>query len=128
MKYSIIIIMFLIVSCSKKEEVVKDKNLLGFKSTFLAEFGDDKFDGLRNKTEEKPVVKYVDDVIFVTLYAQMNACDRYEGMVEVKNDSIILGYKSLTDEACTSTVIDKLSYIVDNPAKKKNYKVLFNLK
>lgn len=124
MKYSIIIITLLLVSCSKKEEVVKDRNLLGFKSTFLAEFGDDKFDGLRNKTDEKPVVKYVDDVIFITLYAQMNACDRYDGMVQVKNDSIILGVKSLTEEACTSTVIDKLSYIIDNPENKK-YKVVF---
>lgn len=118
MKYFVPAVLLLLLSCQK------DKNLLGFKSTSLAESGDAKYDSLRAKADEKPVVKYVDDEIFVTLFAEMKSCNDYNGIVSIKNDSIILGYKSLTDEACTSTSIDKLSYIIDNPAKKK-YKVIF---
>ncbi|MGV3459702.1 MAG: hypothetical protein ACO1N9_04515 [Flavobacterium sp.] len=124
MKYSILALLFMLFSCSQKEEIKKDENLLGFKATFLAELGDDKYDSLLIKTSEKPVVKYVDDVIFITLYAEMNACEGYEGKVQVKNDSIVLGTKSLSDEVCTSNVIDKLSYIIDNTTKKK-YKFRF---
>ena len=89
MKYYIFACLLLLFSC-QKEEVKKDKHLLGFKTTFLAEFDDDKFDALRSKIDDKPVVKYVDDVIFVTLHAQMNACDSYDGTVLIKNDSVIL--------------------------------------
>lgn len=107
------------MSCSKKEEFKKNKKLLHFKSKFIAELGNDNYEKTLSKTKSKINAKYLDDIIYVTKYIETNACGDYTGNVEVKKDSIYLIYKLVSDEVCTSSAIEKITYIIDNPTEKK---------
>lgn len=112
------ILLIVLVSCSKKEEPI-DKNLIFFKSSFFCEFGNDKYEKYLAKTKFKINVQYIDDVIFVTNYVETNACGKYAGNIRIKNDKIYLIYKLVSDEVCSSTSVEKITYIIDNPNEKK---------
>lgn len=121
----IFLILFFTLSCSKKEEKTIDQNLVYFHSKFLAELGDEKYDNLESKLNKKPKVKYLDDdLIYITGYVEANACGQYIGNLKYKNDSIILLYNLVSDEVCTSTSIEKATFIIKNP-KSKKYKFRF---
>lgn len=119
MKYLIGVLLLVVISCSKKEENTTNKNLIYFKSKFLGELGNDDYEKLLAKTKLKIKTQYLDDVIFVTNYVESNACGQYSGNIEIKNDSILLVYKLVSDEVCTSTSVEKLTYIINNPKEKK---------
>lgn len=118
MKYFVNILFLLFFSCSEKQETI-NKNLIFFKSRFLAELGNDKYETFLQKTNLKIKAKYLDDIIYVTNYVESNACGNYVGNIQIKNDSIFLIYKLVSDEICSSTSIEKLTYIIDNPKEKK---------
>lgn len=124
MKYFIGFLFVLLISCSKKEEPT-NKNLIFFKSNFLGELGNDDYKKLLSKTKLKIKAQYIDDIIFVTNYVEINACGNYVGDIQIKNDSIYLIYKLVSDEVCTSTGVDKITYIINNP-KEKKYKFLMH--
>ena len=119
MKYLLLIVTLIFASCSKKEDVIPHKDLIYFKSAFLAEYGDDNYDKLLPKTKKKISVKYVDDIIYVTNFIETNACGKYIGDIEIKKDSIFLNYSLNSDEICTSTALKKITYIINNPSEKK---------
>lgn len=118
MKYFVGTLLIIIVSCSKKEEPI-DKNLFFFKSRFLVELGNDKYEKYLAKTKLKINVQYIDGVIFATNYVEANACGRYAGNIRIENDKIYLIYKLVSDEVCSSTGVEKVTYIIDNPNEKK---------
>lgn len=118
------IILFTFSSCnnksSKKELEPKNKKLLGFKISFIAEFGDEKYDQYETKVEKgKLEIKYINDIIYVSYLEELNACGKYDGNLEIKDDTIKLKVILISDEVCTSTSIDKLTFIIDNPDEKK---------
>jgi hypothetical protein len=118
MKYIIGILFLVLISCSKNEQAI-NKNLINFKSKFLGELGSDDYEKLLDKTKLKIKAQYIDDVIFVTNYVESNACGEYSGDIEIKNDSILLIFKSVSDLVCTSRSVEKLTYIINNPKEKK---------
>ena len=118
MKYIFGILLVFVLSCSKKEEQV-NKNLIFFKDSFLSELGNENYEKLLAKTKLKIKAQYLDDLIIVTNYVESNACGKYAGDIRIKNDRIYLIYKLVSDEVCTSTGIDKVTYIINNPKEKK---------
>ena len=118
MKYTLGILLFLVLSCSKKEEQI-NKDLIYFKDSFLSELGNDNYEKCLTKTKLKINAQYIDDLIIVTNYVESNACGKYAGDIRIKNDRIFLIYKLMSDEVCTSTGIDKVTYIINNPKEKK---------
>ncbi len=118
MKYIFGILLVFVLSCSKKEEPV-NKNLIFFKDSFLGELGNDNYEKLLEKTKLKIKAQYLEDLIIVTNYVESNACGQYAGDIRIKNDRIYLIYKLVSDEVCTSTSINKVTYIINNPKEKK---------
>ncbi len=116
--------MLSVVSCTKEERPI-DKSLVYFESKFLSELGDEKYDNLKLKIKSKPKVKYLDDLIYVTIYVEANACGQYVGNIKYKQDSIILVYRLVSEEVCASTSIEKATFIIKNP-KNKKYKFGFD--
>ncbi len=115
----ILIIILVVFSC-KQNNQPKNKALLGFKSIFIAEGGDEKYDLYENKVgNDKIEIKYINDIIYVSYYETLNACGKYGGNIEIKSDTIKLKVNLISDEVCTSTSIDKLTFIIDNPDGKK---------
>ena len=102
------------------ETIEVHKNLLGFKTSFLAELGDGKYEELENKVEKGIIeTKYINDIIYVSYYEELNACGQYAGNIEISNDTIKLGVNLVSDEVCTSLSIEKLTFLIDNPTENK---------
>ena len=118
MKYIFGILLVFVLSCSKKEEQV-NKNLIYFKDSFLSELGNENYEKLLAKTKLKIKAQYLDDLIIVTNYVESNACGKYAGDIRINKDKIYLIYKLVSDEVCTSTGIDKVTYVINNPKEKK---------
>jgi hypothetical protein len=118
MKYIIGILFVVLISCSKKEEQI-DKNLIFFKTSFLAELGNDDYEKVLAKTKLKINAQYLEDLIIVTNYVETNACGQYVGNIRIKKDRIYLVYKLMSEEVCTSTSVEKVTYIINNPKEKK---------
>src|SRR5690606_34232159 len=119
----VLLLMFGFCSCNKelgsKLESKPNHNLLFFRTKFLEELGSENYLILEKQLGGKPKVEYVDDLIIVKTLAEINACGKYVGDVEIKNDSIFLTSKLNSDEICTSTAIEEFTYIIDNPNRKK---------
>lgn len=128
MKYLFYILIPLIISCqnraeTKQEDSKKNKNLIYFNSHFMADLGDDEWYKLQPKMDSPIKAQYLDDVIYVTKYIDVNACGTYVGDIEIKNDTIYLIHRLVSDEICATTSINKVIYIIKNPAQKK-YKMI----
>src|SRR5690606_39859499 len=121
--FIIIIVFASFNSCStdkEKNNEPKHKKLLGFKITFLADLGEEKYFKLEKKVENGKIeTKYINDIIYVSYYLELNACGKYDGNLEIKNDTIKLKVNLISDEVCTSTSIDKVTFLIDNPDEKK---------
>ncbi len=116
----VVLITLLFASCTKHTDSkpVVHKDLLGFKAIYITEAGNKEYDRLVSRLG-KFKIRYVEDVIYVSTYAEVNACKEYQGKMQIRNDTILLGYDYISDVACTSTTIDKLTYLIDNPKKRK---------
>lgn len=128
MKYLLYILIPLIISCQNREETKQgdskwNENLLYFNSHFMADLGDDEWYKLQPKMDSPIKTQYLDDVIYVTKYIDVNACGTYVGDIEIKNDTIYLIHRLVSDEICATTSINKVIYIIKNPAQKK-YKMI----
>ncbi|QHT71259.1 hypothetical protein GXP67_33700 [Rhodocytophaga rosea] len=118
-----IIYVFLVIICfgscnrnNNSKPVHKD--LLGFKADFRVESDDKRYDRLELKLG-KLQIRYIEDIIYVSTYAEVNACGDFQGNIQIKNDSIMLKYEYISDLACTSVAIEKLTYLIDNPGKSR---------
>lgn len=116
----ILLALFLIfaLSCAKKEEPI-NKNLIYFNTSFLSELGNDDYEKLLSKTKLEIKAQYIDDLIIINKYVESNACGKYAGNIRIKNDKIFLIYKLISDEVCTSTGVERVTYIINNPTEKK---------
>ena len=105
---------------NEKRYGLKHKKLLGFKTSILAELGEEKYFQLEKEVEKGKIeTKYINDIIYVSFYEELNACWQYEGNIEVNNDTIKLNVILISDEVCTSTSIDKVTFLIDNPDMEK---------
>ena len=118
-----IIFYFLIIiftfSCSQKDKKETHPNLIYFDSEFIAELGDENYDTHEAKLSSKIKAKYIYKTIYISKEINANACGKYTGDIEIKKDSIILIYRLISDEVCTSTSIDNVTYIIKNTEEKK---------
>lgn len=122
------IVITLIISCSNHEQVRKHEQLIYFKSQFVIDM-DEIFD--RPETEyqrltdnlnfypETDTIKYENDTIFISYLTYVNACAKYSGDIEIKNDTLILKATNVLEEECTSGRIDRFTYKIYNPDNKK---------
>jgi hypothetical protein len=107
-------------SKNKDQTAFKHKNLLGFKISFLAELGDEKYEQLQRKIASgKMEIKYINDIIYISYNEELNACGDYAGNIEITGDTIKLGVHLTSDEVCTSKSIDRITFIIDNPDEKR---------
>jgi len=116
-----VLLVFFLTACqsnSSKESQIHEK-LLGFKTKIFADLGDEKYNKYEKKADKGNVkIKYIHDIIYVSYYAELNACGEYQGNIDVKNDSIILELNLVSDEVCTSLRIDRITFLIDNPDEK----------
>jgi hypothetical protein len=118
----VILIMILVIGCEEEDKVKQIKHhqrLLGFKSVFLAESGDTSWNKIVSGQRDSIEIKYINDIIYVTLLTEVNACATYDGNIKINNGTISLEYIQTNSIVCTSSALDKLTYIIDNPLKKK---------
>jgi len=117
-------ILSLAVSCKtdytqkNSEEEKIHKNLLGFKTTFLAELGDPNYDLLNSKVENAKIeTKYINDIIYISYLEELNACGRYNGNIDISNDTITLSIGLISEEVCSSLAIKRITYLINNPTE-----------
>ena len=122
-KTLIILLSIFLLSCSNKTDLNKSpihENLIGFKDSFLAELGEEEYFKLEKKlNKQKLDIKYINDIIYVSFYEELNACGQYRGNLEYRGDTINLKIEQISDKVCTSTSIDRLTFLIDNPDQKK---------
>mgnify|MGYP006911565400 CR=1 FL=1 len=83
---------------------------------FLSELGDDKYDNFKEElNKEKIEIKYLNDIIYVSYLEELNACGQYDGNMKTTGDTIKLYVKLTSDEVCTSTSIERIIFLIDNP-------------
>lgn len=86
-----------------------------FKTSFLSESDNEKYDEiLKTKKLNKPEIKYLNDLIYVSYLTQVNACDEMKGNIAIKNDTIFLQPFSNSEEVCTSTSLGRFTFIISN--------------
>jgi len=123
--FLIITLSVLLYSCHKTNEPSINSRLLAFKSSYLAENDDDKYDSILKKNKLNNLeIKYLNDIIYVSYITDINACVDVKGDITFKNDSIILKTFSDSEEVCTSTSLERITYIINNH-KKEKYNILF---
>ncbi len=99
---------------------INDK-LLAFKTVYIAELGEKKYFELEKEIDKGKIeIEYINDIIYVSYYKELNACGEYDGNIEIINDTINLQIDLISGEVCTSTIIDKVTFLIDNPDKKRN--------
>lgn len=112
-------LLLFITSCNFNSLKPKHKRLLNCKISFLVDLGDLKFQKLAEKARSQEIeIKYSNDTIYASYIAVLNECGKYEGNIEIVNDTIKLMHYSVSNEACTSLVIGKITFLIDNPDKR----------
>jgi hypothetical protein len=118
--------MLFLFSCNQKKLNPTNKRLLTFKSTYLADSDDEKFDSILRKNKLNNLeIKYLNDIIYVSYITEVNACSGSNGNIEIKNDSIVLKTFSNSEEVCTSTSVVRNTFIINNYEEKK-YNIILN--
>ncbi len=103
-------------------EKLFNKNLLGFKTQFLSELGDIKYEKLEKELNKNKIeIKYLNDIIYISYLDELNACGNYEGDIETIGDTIKLKVELVSDEVCTSTSIERITFLINNPTGKKRF-------
>lgn len=107
-------------SSSKQKPDATNEKLLGFKTMFLSELGDDKYFELEQELEnEKMEIRYLHDIIYIAYLDELNTCGQYDGNIDSAGDTINLKVDLVSDEVCTSTSIFRITFLIDNPDGKK---------
>ena len=105
-----------------KKKVDRNENLISFNSEFIAELGEDNYDKFITQINPKIKAKYSGKIIEISEIIEANACGEYDGNIEIKKDSLILIYKLISEEVCTSTAVVKIKYEIRNE-KNLEYKI-----
>jgi hypothetical protein len=112
--------MLFLFSCNQKKLNTTNKRLLTFKSTFIADSDNEKFDSILNqKKQNKLEINYLNDIIYVSYITEINACTSSKGNIEIKNDTIILKTFSDSEIVCTSTSLVRNTFIINNYKEEK---------
>ena len=120
-----ILVGLIIINClfgCEEKKAEKSKDLISFNSKFIAELGGENYNKYEAKLNSEFEPKYIGKTIEITKLIDANACGEYDGNIEIKKDSLILIYKLVSDEVCTSSAIVEVNYKIKNE-KKLKYKV-----
>lgn len=60
-------------------------------------------------------VRYGTDTVWVTSLQMINGCGETVADIKISGDTLYLLTKLVSDEACTSVMYDKFSYVIHNP-------------
>jgi len=107
----------MVQSCNN--EIKKNENLIYFKAKFITEIGNDDYEKYLNDIQQKINIQYFNEIIFVQKITEVNSCGEYLENIDIINDTIFLRYDLISKEVCTSTMFEKLSYMINNPSNKK---------
>jgi len=117
----ILISFFLITSCGQMKmdqeqpAPAENQKLLGFKTMLLSELGDANYADLEEAVNQENIdINYLNDIIYVSYLEELNACGEYDGNIETKGDTITLNVELISDEVCTSTAIERITFFIDN--------------
>ena len=127
---------FFLFSCEDKKsekdkllEFKPNKNVVSFK---IVEILNDKFTGeninslLKSELNPKyDTVKYMENEIHVSYLEVLTGCVKYDGDIQMKNDSLILKLVPINNEACTELLIGRIEFVIKNP-NNKTYKIAKN--
>ncbi|MBF0693438.1 MAG: hypothetical protein IR153_00100 [Flavobacterium sp.] len=109
--------LLILISCNKVED---EGHLIGFQITYVGERNDGQLDSKQILTTGNDVkVTYVDDVIIASKVIEVNACGKYNGILDVRQDTIVLKYESQSDELCDSQDFRRFTYVIANSENKK---------
>ena len=101
MKNITLMIMILLISCSTKDnekDIKRHKDLIHYKSPFLAELGDENYDKLSTKIKKDKInIDYFKDIIYVDYLTEVNACGNYFGNIEISNDTKLVSHRKSPD-------------------------------
>lgn len=121
-------IITLVLSCSNHEQDRKHEQLISFNSQFIMDM-DEIFDRPEREYQrltdefnfypETDTIKYKNDTIYISYLTYVNACAKYSGNIEMRNDTLILKAKNILEEECASGRIDRFIYKIYNPDNKK---------
>ncbi len=120
-KIFFLVIINCLLSCSEKK-TEKNKELIYFESEFIAELGEENYDKFKAELNPKIKAEYSGKVIEISKVIEANACGEYDGNIEIKKDSLILIYKLISEEVCTSTAVVRVKYKIRNE-KELKYKI-----
>lgn len=59
------------------------------------------------------------DTLLVMTLIEVNACGKTIGDIDFSGDTLFLKTRQISDEVCTSTMFEKFTYRINNPARKK---------
>jgi len=118
-----LIIITIGLSCSNQEPDRKHEQLIYFNSQFVMDM-DEIFDLSEKEYQrltddinfypETDTIKYENDTIYISYLTYVNACAKYSGNIEIKNDTLILKAKNILEEECASGRIDRFIYKIYN--------------
>lgn len=112
--------MLFLFSCNQKKLNTTNKRLLTFKSTFIADSDNEKFDSILKQNKLNNLeIKHLNDIIYVSYITEENACSDSNGNIEIKNDTIILKTFSNSEVVCTSTSLVRNTFIINNYKEEK---------
>lgn len=119
-----------LLGCGRPAPEPRHPRLLGFKAETLAQDIDDanyrRLHLARRLRTETITQRRLDDILYLRLVQEVNACGRYVGNLRIHGDTLYLRYEQTAEEVCASSRVDQLTYLVDNPQRRR-YKVVFQL-
>lgn len=105
---------------NEKEQIEIHSSLLGVGSVFVGEPGIEEFKKQQRLADNKTVkIRYHEEYVIATTWFIVNACGNDVGNIQISNDTIKLLYQQKAEELCASGDIEKVTYFIDNPDKKK---------
>lgn len=122
---------FLLMSCSSdanqaveepKRKLKKSAYLIDWSTEFVFSDGPHA-DNYYSKRDSfiKPYKKYnvIEDTLYVSTLFEINSCRELIGDIEIKSDTIYLGFQYTGDEACASDVYHVFNYVICIPEIEK---------
>ncbi|WP_031457541.1 hypothetical protein [Flavobacterium chungangense] len=107
--------------CEEKKSE-KSKDLVSFNSKFIAEIDEENYNKYEAELNSEFEPKYIGNTIEITKIINANACGEYDGNIDIRKDSLILIYKLVSNEVCTSRAVVEVRYKIKNE-KRLKYKV-----
>lgn len=123
MRFSIFCLFIItIAACINEGEKlpIQHEKLLGFKAVFVdLPNNRESQNELVNLKKKEDKIRYLEDIIYVSVLNIESACGNFYGNIECSNDTIYLKYEHLSGDLCKSLEFFKLTYLINNNERKR---------